>query len=124
MFKVAQAAKDLRTDEGYLKGGAVMNCKICQRARFPAGVEYEVPHRVMKILNRGNCRIQAVIVVEHRNVAYALDYWKENLVFCLIVMVIVSPISLVNLTDESPSRLGDIRPVQRESSSTFWLKRS
>ena len=123
LFKVAQAAKDLRTDEGYLKAGAIMNRHICQRARFPAGMEYQIPHRVMKILSRGDCLIRAVIVVEHRNVACAIEYWNKNLVFCLVVMVIVSPTSPVSLTDRSPSRLGDIRPVQRESSSTFCLKR-
>ena len=103
IFKVAQAAKDLRTGEGYLTGKAIMDRKICQRARFPSGFEYEVPHRVMKIVKGSDCLIRAVIVVEHTNVAYTLEYRKKNLMNCLVVMVIASPISLVPpLTDLHP----------------------
>ena len=55
MSKVTQAGKDLIKDEEYLRSAVIMKRKICQRARYPADVEYEIPRRVMKILNKKCC---------------------------------------------------------------------
>ena len=69
MSKIAQAGKEFKRDEKYRKPVAIMRLKTCQRARYPAGMEYEIPHRVMKILNK-ICRLgdpwNIVLQIENR----------------------------------------------------------
>ena len=90
---------EFQTDDGYLTPQAIMNPNICQPVRYPTMREHTIPHRVVKIMTN-NCPLRAVIVVEHRNVALGIEYWKDNLHGCLIVMVTIPYVSLVSLTND------------------------
>ena len=114
LFRSGMEAKHMRTEEGYLTKEAIMNRRICQVATYPANEQHIIPQRVMMI-QTDRCAVAAVIVVEHRNVAEALQYWRDDLADCLVVMVIIPPIYLISLTNRDPTRPGAIRLAPREN---------
>ena len=83
LFQFAEATREYRdsknrvTDEGIEKFGQRMTIRRVEN----------IPPRIMKIKPVKPTAVRAVIVVEHRNIAYALDWFRHNLQGCMIVMV-------------------------------------
>lgn len=85
LFQFAEAVRDHRTADGRVQDAAIDKyCRTMTVRRLET-----IPSRIMRIKVRKGTTVRAVIVVEHRNVAYAMDWFRNNMHGCIIVMVIL-----------------------------------